>query len=156
MWACTHQALELKELIALHASTSSHGGDLKHDTVTIIGATNTCWTTIACYTDSNAQDLLFPPRNSAWLFIREVMRTEGDTLSTVRKTVIDTRVGQYVIPKGTGIRFHRGQLSYVAIFLQGHSSFRWPHFRMRMETTTRMRMILYQIAGSELESRHPC
>lgn len=30
---------ELKELIALHASTSSHGGDLKHDTVTIIGAT---------------------------------------------------------------------------------------------------------------------
>jgi metal transporter CNNM len=30
---------ELKELIAMHSSISSHGGDLKTDTVTIIGAT---------------------------------------------------------------------------------------------------------------------
>jgi hypothetical protein len=30
---------ELKELIAMHSSLSSHGGDLKNDTVTIIGAT---------------------------------------------------------------------------------------------------------------------
>jgi metal transporter CNNM len=30
---------ELKELIAMHSSMSHHGGDLKHDTVTIIGAT---------------------------------------------------------------------------------------------------------------------
>ena len=30
---------ELKELIAMHSSTSAHGGDLKSDTVTIIGAT---------------------------------------------------------------------------------------------------------------------
>lgn len=30
---------ELKELIALHSSMSSLGGDLKSDTVTIIGAT---------------------------------------------------------------------------------------------------------------------
>jgi hypothetical protein len=31
--------IELKELIAMHSSLSSHGGDLKNDTVTIIGAT---------------------------------------------------------------------------------------------------------------------
>jgi hypothetical protein len=31
--------IELKELIAMHSSMSSHGGDLKKDTVTIIGAT---------------------------------------------------------------------------------------------------------------------
>lgn len=30
---------ELKELIALHSSSQQHGGDLKMDTVTIIGAT---------------------------------------------------------------------------------------------------------------------
>ncbi|KZT30314.1 DUF21-domain-containing protein [Neolentinus lepideus HHB14362 ss-1] len=30
---------ELKELVAMHASTATHGGDLKTDTVTIIGAT---------------------------------------------------------------------------------------------------------------------
>jgi metal transporter CNNM len=30
---------ELKELIAMHSSTGAHGGDLKHDTVAIIGAT---------------------------------------------------------------------------------------------------------------------
>lgn len=33
-----HQA-ELKELIAMHSSHATHGGDLKTDTVTIIGAT---------------------------------------------------------------------------------------------------------------------
>ena len=32
-------SLELKELIALHAQNTSHGGDLRADTVTIIGAT---------------------------------------------------------------------------------------------------------------------
>ena len=31
--------VELKELIAMHSSTGEHGGDLKTDTVTIIGAT---------------------------------------------------------------------------------------------------------------------
>lgn len=31
--------LELKELIAMHDSHEAHGGDLKTDTVTIIGAT---------------------------------------------------------------------------------------------------------------------
>lgn len=31
--------LELKELIAMHGSHEAHGGDLKTDTVTIIGAT---------------------------------------------------------------------------------------------------------------------
>ena len=30
---------ELKELIAMHSSQATHGGDLKLDTVTIIGAT---------------------------------------------------------------------------------------------------------------------
>jgi hypothetical protein len=30
---------ELKELIAMHSSLSSHGGELKNDTVNIIGAT---------------------------------------------------------------------------------------------------------------------
>ena len=30
---------ELKELIAMHSSHATHGGDLKLDTVTIIGAT---------------------------------------------------------------------------------------------------------------------
>lgn len=33
-------------------------------------------------------------------FIREVMRTKGDTLSTVRQTVSDTALAGYVIPKG--------------------------------------------------------
>jgi metal transporter CNNM len=32
-------SLELKELIALHSHGALHGGDLKTDTVTIIGAT---------------------------------------------------------------------------------------------------------------------
>ncbi|KAK0461030.1 DUF21-domain-containing protein [Desarmillaria tabescens] len=34
-----YRRVELKELIAMHASQSHHGGDLKSDTVTIIGAT---------------------------------------------------------------------------------------------------------------------
>ncbi|KAG6886863.1 hypothetical protein C0995_003873 [Termitomyces sp. Mi166 len=34
-----YRRAELKELIALHSSSSPHGGDLKGDTVTIIGAT---------------------------------------------------------------------------------------------------------------------
>jgi cytochrome P450 len=33
-------------------------------------------------------------------FIREVMRTKGDTLSTVRITTTDVPLGGYVIPKG--------------------------------------------------------
>lgn len=33
-------------------------------------------------------------------FIREVMRTKGDTLSLVRKTTADVPLGGYVIPKG--------------------------------------------------------
>ncbi|KAF9050880.1 cytochrome P450 [Hymenopellis radicata] len=42
-------------------------------------------------------------RNSERLdsFIREVMRTKGDTLSTVRETVVDAPLGGYVIPKGS-------------------------------------------------------
>jgi hypothetical protein len=31
--------IELKELIQIHEDSATHGGDLKHDTVTIIGAT---------------------------------------------------------------------------------------------------------------------
>ncbi|EIW75999.1 DUF21-domain-containing protein [Coniophora puteana RWD-64-598 SS2] len=34
-----YRRAELKELIAMHSAVSSHGGDLKSDTVTIIGAT---------------------------------------------------------------------------------------------------------------------
>ncbi|GAW08526.1 DUF21-domain-containing protein [Lentinula edodes] len=34
-----YRRVELKELIAMHSSTSAHGGDLKTDTVAIIGAT---------------------------------------------------------------------------------------------------------------------
>jgi metal transporter CNNM len=34
-----YRRAELKELIAMHSSMSPHGGDLKTDTVTIIGAT---------------------------------------------------------------------------------------------------------------------
>lgn len=32
-----YRRAELKELINLHSNVSPHGGDLKHDTVTIIG-----------------------------------------------------------------------------------------------------------------------
>jgi metal transporter CNNM len=34
-----YRRVELKELIAMHSSQRTHGGDLKTDTVTIIGAT---------------------------------------------------------------------------------------------------------------------
>jgi hypothetical protein len=34
-----HNSAELKELIALHSSVGEYGGDLRSDTVTIIGAT---------------------------------------------------------------------------------------------------------------------
>lgn len=34
-----YRRAELKELIAMHSSHATHGGDLKTDTVTIIGAT---------------------------------------------------------------------------------------------------------------------
>ncbi|KAG7094094.1 hypothetical protein E1B28_007712 [Marasmius oreades] len=34
-------------------------------------------------------------------FIREVMRTKGDTLSTVRMTTMDVPLGEYVIPSGS-------------------------------------------------------
>lgn len=33
-------------------------------------------------------------------FIREVMRTKGDTFSTVRMAMNDVSLGKYVIPKG--------------------------------------------------------
>jgi len=33
-------------------------------------------------------------------FIREVMRTKGDTFSTVRMAVNDVKLGEYIIPKG--------------------------------------------------------
>lgn len=36
-------------------------------------------------------------------FIREVMRTKGDTFSTVRMAVKDVQLGQYNIPKGRSI-----------------------------------------------------
>lgn len=32
-----YRRAELKELINMHSNVGSHGGDLKHDTVTIIG-----------------------------------------------------------------------------------------------------------------------
>ncbi|KIY71972.1 cytochrome P450 [Cylindrobasidium torrendii FP15055 ss-10] len=34
-------------------------------------------------------------------FIREVMRTKGDTLSTVRQTTVDAPLGGYIVPKGS-------------------------------------------------------
>jgi metal transporter CNNM len=34
-----YRRAELKELIAMHSTQATHGGDLKLDTVTIIGAT---------------------------------------------------------------------------------------------------------------------
>jgi hypothetical protein len=36
---CNNESVELKELIALHSSVGEYGGDLRSDTVTIIGAT---------------------------------------------------------------------------------------------------------------------
>ena len=36
---CNNGFVELKELIALHSSVGEYGGDLRSDTVTIIGAT---------------------------------------------------------------------------------------------------------------------
>jgi metal transporter CNNM len=36
---CDDDSVELKELIALHSSVGEYGGDLRSDTVTIIGAT---------------------------------------------------------------------------------------------------------------------
>ena len=36
-------------------------------------------------------------------FIREVMRTKGDTFSTVRMAVKDVQLGQYNIPKGRSL-----------------------------------------------------
>ncbi len=33
-------------------------------------------------------------------FIREVMRTKGDTFSTVRMAMTDVKLGDYTIPKG--------------------------------------------------------
>ena len=36
---CLPALTELKELIAMHSNVGHHGGDLKSDTVTIIGAT---------------------------------------------------------------------------------------------------------------------
>lgn len=39
IWCTANLRSELKELIAMHSSMSRHGGDLKADTVTIIGAT---------------------------------------------------------------------------------------------------------------------
>jgi hypothetical protein len=37
--SCLTTSVELKELIALHSSVGEYGGDLRSDTVTIIGAT---------------------------------------------------------------------------------------------------------------------
>lgn len=39
-------------------------------------------------------------------FVREVMRTKGDTLSTCRLTTTDVEVGGYTIPKGMTTEFH--------------------------------------------------
>ena len=36
---CDDDSVELKELIALHSSVGEFGGDLRSDTITIIGAT---------------------------------------------------------------------------------------------------------------------
>jgi cytochrome P450 len=36
-------------------------------------------------------------------FIREVMRTKGDTFSTVRMAVNDVKLGDYMIPKGQSV-----------------------------------------------------
>jgi cytochrome P450 len=41
-------------------------------------------------------------QKATWLdsFIREVMRTKGDTLNVCRLTAADTNLGGYTIPKG--------------------------------------------------------
>ncbi|KAK0187393.1 cytochrome P450 [Armillaria mellea] len=39
-------------------------------------------------------------------FIREVLRTKGDTLSTIRLTTRDVAIGGYIIPKGTNQEYH--------------------------------------------------
>ncbi len=50
-------------------------------------------------------------------FIREVMRTKGDTLSTIRLTMRDVTLGGYTIPKGTFKELV--QLIYRLILVQG-------------------------------------
>jgi cytochrome P450 len=47
-------------------------------------------------------------QKAIWLdsFIREVMRTKGDTLSTCRLTTEDIPLGGYTIPKGQATRCH--------------------------------------------------
>ena len=49
------------------------------------------------------ENLTYETLNQAVLtdsFIREVMRTKGDTFSTVRMAVNDVQLGEYTIPKG--------------------------------------------------------
>jgi len=53
----TFTKTELKELIAMHSSLSSHGGDLKNDTVTIIGATLDLQEKVVM----QVNNVLFPP-----------------------------------------------------------------------------------------------
>lgn len=68
-------------------------------------------------------------------FIREVMRTKGDTLSTVRQTVSDTALAGYVIPKGV---IHR-IISYsilTTIFNVGAGSFVIPLATLANEDET--------------------
>jgi len=45
-------------------------------------------------------------------FIREVMRTKGDTFSTVRMTVNDVKLGEYTIPKGGCFNFRVCKFSF--------------------------------------------
>ncbi|KAF7292789.1 hypothetical protein MIND_01177600 [Mycena indigotica] len=53
--------------------------------------------------DLNALEIGTALQKATWLdsFIREVMRTKGDTLSMCRRTTIDTDMGGYTIPKGS-------------------------------------------------------
>lgn len=49
-------------------------------------------------------------------FIREVMRTKGDTLSTVRQTIVDAPLGGYIVPKGKSLlSFHCSKLRRLLI-----------------------------------------
>ena len=53
---------ELKELIAMHSSQATHGGDLKLDTVTIIGATLDLQEKVV-----KQVRILFDPPGTTWL-----------------------------------------------------------------------------------------
>lgn len=72
--------------------------------------------------DTDCEDVTYDAlQNAARLdsFIREVLRTKGDTLAVCRMTTEDTLIGGYTIPKGKTalIIFLRDILTFVPGFL---------------------------------------